>query len=169
MTRTMSRTILSSLLLAFVAGAAACGGADKPATAATTTTGAQGNPAATTGSPRDTCVATFTRQRECTDIYLPALVDARVANDLPAGIAAKAAEPGGRDEILATAQTEWATDSTDASIGATCDGVLARMPPEQVEGMTGQASQCLAAETCQAFVDCVIPMTVAMWKSAPAP
>jgi hypothetical protein len=163
----MTRTILSSLFLAVVAAAAACGGSDKPATSSTTA-GAQGNPAATTGSPRDTCVATFTRQRECTDLYLPALVDARIANDLPAGIAAKAAEPGGRDELLAKAQTEWSNDSTDEAIGATCDNVLAQMPPEQLEGMTGQASQCLAADSCQAFVDCVVPMTVAMWKSAPA-
>src|SRR5690606_8363595 len=128
----MTRTILSSLLLALVAGAAACGGADKPASSSTTA-GPQGNPAATDPSPRDTCVALFERQRECTDLYLPALVDARVENDIPAGIAAKAAEPGGRDEIMATAQTEWANDSTDASIGATCDSALAKMPPEHVE------------------------------------
>lgn len=164
----MTRTILSSLLLALVAGAAACGGADKPATSDTTAAGAQGNPAAASATPRDTCVAMFERQRECTDLYLPALVDARIANDIPAGIAAKAAEPGGRDALVSTAQTEWASDSTDASIGATCDGVLARMPPEQVEGLMGQATQCLAADGCQAFVDCVIPMTVAMWQSAPA-
>jgi hypothetical protein len=163
---TMPRTILSSLLLALVAGVAACGGADAPASAGTTTaTQPEPEPAAT---PRDTCVATFERQRECTDIYLPALVDARIANDVPAGIAAEAAEPGGRDALVATAQAEWANDSTDASISATCDGVLAEMPPEHVEAMVGQASQCLAAEGCQAFVDCVIPMTVAMWQSAPA-
>lgn len=162
----MTRTILSSLLLALVAGAAACGGADKPATSSTAA-GAQGNPAATP-TPRDTCVALFERQRACTDIYLPALVDARIANDIPAGIAARAAEPGGRDELMSTAQSEWANDSTDASIGATCDDALAKMPPEQVEGLAGQANACLAAADCQAFVDCVIPMTVAMWQSAPA-
>jgi hypothetical protein len=161
----MNRTMLSSLLLALVAGAAACGGSDKPAASdTTTTTQAQAAPA----TPRDTCVAMFERQRACTDIYLPALVDARIANDRPAGIAARAAEPGGRDAMLATAQTEWANDSTDASISATCDDVLAKMPPEQSEGMMGQANQCLAADGCQAFVDCVIPMTVAMWQNAPA-
>lgn len=162
----MTRMILSSVLLALVAGAAACGGTSAPAKAdTTTTTQAQPAPAST---PRDTCVAMFVRQRECTDIYLPALVDARIANDLPAGIAARAAEPGGRDALMATAQTEWANDSTDASISATCDSVLARMPPEQAEGLTGQANQCLTADACQAFVDCVIPMTVSMWQSAPA-
>jgi hypothetical protein len=162
----MTRTILSSLLLALVAGAAACGGADAPARSGTTpTTEAQ---PATAGTPRAACVAMFERQRACTDIYLPALVDARIANDRPAGIAAEAAKPGGRDAMIATARTEWANDSTDASISATCDNVLAKMPPEQAEGMAGQANQCLAADACQAFVDCVIPMTVAMWKRAPA-
>lgn len=162
----MTRTILSSILLALIAGAVACGGADAPARSDTTTaTSAEPAPTAT---PRDTCVAMFERQRECTDIYLPALVDARIANDRPAGIAARAAEPGGRDSMMATAQSEWANDSTDASISATCDKVLAQMPPEQAEGMVGQANQCLAADACQAFVDCVIPMTVSMWQSAPA-
>src|SRR5690606_10360748 len=130
--------------------------------------GPQGNPAATDPSPRDTCVALFERQRECTDIYLPALVGARVANDIPAGSAAKAAEPGGRDETLATARPEWATAPADVSVGTTCDNALAKMPPEHVEQMAGQANGCLAAADCQAFVDCVIPMTVAMWQSAPA-
>lgn len=158
----MTRTILSSVLLAL----AACGGADAPAPSGTTPT-AQAQPA-TAGTPRDACVAMFERQRACTDIYLPALVDARIANDLPAGIAARAAEPGGRDALVATARSEWANDSTDASISATCDTILAKMPPEQAEGMTGQANQCLATDACQAFVDCVIPMTVAMWQRAPA-
>lgn len=162
----MTRTILSSLL-ALVAGAAACGGADAPAKSGTTTT-TQAQPA-TAGTPRDTCVAVFERQRKCTDIYLPALVDARIKNDVPAGIAARAAEPGGRDSMLATARSEWANDSTDASISATCDKLVAKMPPEQAEGMAGQGNQCLAADACQAFVDCVIPMTVSMWRSAPAP
>lgn len=157
----MTRPILSSLLLAL----AACGGADAPATSGTTATQAQ---PATAATPRDTCVAMFERQRACTDLYLPALVDARIANDIPAGIAARAAEPGGRDAMMTTARSEWANDSTDASISATCDDILAKMPPEQAEGMTGQANQCLATDACQAFVDCVIPMTVAMWKSAPA-
>jgi hypothetical protein len=164
----MTRTILPSVLLALalVAGAAACGGADTPAASGTTTT-PQAQPA-TAGTPRDTCVALHERQRECTDIYLPALVDARISNDLPAGIAAKAAEPGGRDAIMATAQSEWANDSTDASISATCDNVIAEMPPEQAEGLAAQANQCLAADACQAFVDCVVPLTVSMWQSAPA-
>jgi hypothetical protein len=157
----MTRTILSSCFLAL----AACGAAEGPAESTTTTTTTTQAQPATAGTPRDTCVAMFERQRECTDLYLPALVDARIANGLPAGIAAKAAEPGGRDTIMATAQSEWAEDSTDASIGATCDRVVAELPPEQAEGLADQAEQCLAADGCQAFVDCVIPMTVSMWQS----
>lgn len=154
----MTRTI-PSLFLALVAGAAACGGAEAPARSGTT---AQ----TTAATPRATCVATLERQRACGDLYLPALVEARIANDLPAGIAARAAEPGGRDAIMVTARAEWANDSTDASIGASCDNALAQLAPEQAEGMAGQANQCLAADACQAFVDCVIPMTVSMWQSA---
>jgi len=157
----MTRMILSSLVLAL----AACGGADSPAESDTTPNTQP--EAATAVTPRDTCVALHERQRECTDVYLPALVDARIANDLPAGIAARAAEPGGRDALLATAEAEWADDSTDASISGTCDAMLAEMPPEQAEGLAGQATQCLATDACQAFVDCVIPMTVSIWQSAP--
>lgn len=147
----MTRTILTSLLLAV----AACGGADGDATTT----------AQAVDAPRDTCVALYTRQRDCTDVYLPALVDARIAHDLPAGIAARADEPGGKDELLATARSEWANDSTDASIAGTCDGLVADLPAEQADALADQASACLAADTCEAFVDCVIPLTVSIWEA----
>jgi hypothetical protein len=150
--------MLSAVLVVF---AAACGGADAPAKSSTT---AQPAAAAT---PRDTCVSVLTRQRECSDVYLPALVDARIQHDKPAGIAARA-EAEGRDTIIGLAPEEYVNDSTDAAIGATCDDAMTKLPPDQIDGLVQQANQCLAADACQAFTDCVIPMTVGMWEMAEA-
>jgi len=109
----------------------------------------------------DTCVAAFRRQRECTDTYIPALVDARVRADRPAGIAAKDKEVG-RDALVAAALEEWKTDSTDAAIDQMCtkitDDELAGAP-ELVE----QAKACLAESECAAFSACAIDLVASRW------
>jgi hypothetical protein len=148
-------SILSVLAMLVPLAVAACGGAETPATSAQPT-------AATADDPRAVCVSGFERQRECTAEFIPALVAARVQADQPPGIAAKDAEIG-RDALVAAANEEWATDSTDAAIGQTCDGLVAKMPPEQQGPMIEQANQCLAATDCQAFVDCMIPVISQHW------
>ena len=65
--------------------------------------------AATANADHDLCVAFITHARTCTDQYIPALVDARAAADMPAGIKAEVAKD--RDGVIAQAKQEWATDS----------------------------------------------------------
>jgi hypothetical protein len=140
----MSRLVL---LVSFVASLAACGGAEPPAQ----------KPASATDDPMSVCVTAFERQRECTDLFIPALVAKRVELDKPAGIAETDAS-GGRDALVARAHEEWKNDSTDEAIAATCQKLSTEIPPDVAAQLTGQVQQCLAADGCQAFVDCVIPV-----------
>src|SRR5690349_12778655 len=90
---------------------AACGGADttsKPTTTNKMSSGSDDNHAM--------CVSFFQRQRECTAEFIPTLVAKRVELDKPAGIAAEDAA-NGRDALVAQANEEWKTDSTDEAIG----------------------------------------------------
>jgi hypothetical protein len=139
-----------SLSLLFVV-AAACGGAEAPAPRA------QPQPQPAADDPHSVCVQAFRRQRECTNEFIPALVDARVRRDAPPGIADKDKELG-RDQLVATALEEWKTDSTDEAIEQTCTNMAANMPPDQLQAATDQVGQCLDAEACSAFVDCLIPV-----------
>jgi hypothetical protein len=114
-------------------------------------------------APRDACVATFRRQRACGDVFLPALVDARIRLDRPAGIAAKA-QSDGRDALIAQARQEWAQDSTDPAIDATCDRMVGSVPPEAMQRIVEQAQTCLAQSDCGGFVSCILPVIEAQLK-----
>jgi hypothetical protein len=141
---------------------AACGSASPPATEPRTQTAPQVR-AASSNPKLDTCVAMMERQRTCTDLYIPALVDLRVANDTPKGIAGE-----NRDALLAQAFKEWAADSTDAAIHDTCMGVVDMFPGDELEPERQAVETCLAADGCQPFVDCIIPVTAQWWKKAAA-
>src|SRR5262245_54286396 len=101
------------------------------------------------------CVQSFQRQRECTDAFIPALVDARVRHDRPAGIAA-ADHSEGRAALVAKALEEWRTDSLDASIHETCAGMISHGAgtPE----MSAALSACLERTSCGEFVPCQIQL-----------
>jgi hypothetical protein len=142
--------VSKALSLVLVLVAAACGGAETPAETP------QPQPVATTNDPHSVCVQAFQRQRECTDEFIPALVDARVRKNAPPGIAEKDQELG-RDKLVEMALEEWKADSTDAAIEQRCTDMASKMPPEQLQQATDQIGQCLAAEGCSAFVDCLIP------------
>ena len=81
---------------------------------------------ASTDDPKAVCVATMTRSRECTDDYIPALVDARAQADAPPGIADAVKKD--RNAVIAEAKQEWATDSQDANIAGMCEK-MAGDPP----------------------------------------
>ena len=138
----------------FVLAAAACGGAETPAEKPQPQAEAQ--PAAS-NDPHAVCVQAFQRQRECTDEFIPALVDARVRKNAPPGIAEKDQELG-RDKLVEMALAEWKADSTDEAIEQTCTDMQSKMPPEQLQPATDQIAQCVAADGCTAFVDCLIPV-----------
>lgn len=140
--------------------AAACGASEPPA--AGTQPNAHEVPAPVVKSSveapdgQEVCVAAMRRQRECTDVFIPALVDARVRADRPAGIAAKDQEMG-RAALVAGAREEWANDSTDEAIEATCGKAAGH--PEMVE----KAEACLAESACDAFSACTIDIISSSW------
>lgn len=142
----------SSLLLAPVLALLipACGSSEAAAPAPVGPGQAQAQPAST-GDAKALCVEVFTRNRTCTDQYIPALVDLRAKYDQPAGIAAEVA--ANRADVIARARTEWATDSLPEAIDATCT---------KLAGSVGEADQagiqaCLADQDCTAYTSCVMP------------
>jgi hypothetical protein len=143
---------LSGFVCSLVVSLAACGAATAPSS----------DPKAVGSSPdpKATCVAVFQKQRACTDTYIPALVDERVKLDWPAGIAAAAKEPGGRDALIAQAREEWKTDSQDDSINAVCDRMLAS-PNGATDEMVDQGNACVAKSSCDEFTACVMPLVEA--------
>lgn len=140
------------LVVTLVASVAGCGGKSAPATSST-----QSAATATAGDPVESCRKMFVRQRECTDVFIPALVDLRVRKDVPAGIAAED-KANGREALVAQAKAEWANDSTDEAIAGTCDKMMATMDPAMKAKMADGAGQCLATTECAAFVECEMPM-----------
>jgi len=151
------------IVLGFSLLAAACAGSESPAPASP----AQPAPAAAAASadganPGDgpaygTCEATFARQRDCQDVFLPALVDLRVRLDVPPGIA-EADATEGRDALLAVAEEEFASDSTDESIAATCDQMRASAPAALLAQAEQDSDRCLQADACEPFVECILPV-----------
>lgn len=99
------------------------------------------------------CVASFHRQRDCTDTFIPALVDARVAVDVPPGIRA-AGQGAGRDELIKEALSEWSTDSQDGAIGSTCEKMMSEA--ERRERSFQPLKSCLEKQRCEEFVPCEI-------------
>ena len=146
-----------ALVLSIALLLAACGSSSKTSKTETDTasTRSQTQASATTDG-HGTCVAVFQRQRECTDIFIPALVDARVRADVPPGVAQTDAE-GGREALVAQALEEWKIDSTDEAIETMCG----RMEGKIDDAELAQASDCLAQDSCQAFTDCMIPLVEA--------
>jgi hypothetical protein len=162
--KTMGHLYLAGALLALVA----CGGAQSPAKGeASAAPAAQATAAADTQvDAKSTCVASWVRQRECTDQFIPALVDLRVRLDRPAGIATEAQQHG-RDALIAQARGEWAQDSTDEAISVVCDRMVAALPSAPVEAALADGAKCLEATTCDAFVSCEIAVMEAFWAANP--
>jgi outer membrane murein-binding lipoprotein Lpp len=137
-----------ALALAPLAGCASETAQAKPApTAATKASTPSG------ADPKAVCVATMTKARECTDDYIPALVDARAQADVPPGIADEVKKD--RDGVIKEAMGEWKTDSQDANIAAMCDK-MATDPSVPAEDITA-AKDC-NAKACKEFTSCVMPL-----------
>ncbi len=109
----------------------------------------------------DTCVAAFRRQRECTDTYIPALVDARVRADKPAGIAAKDKEVG-RDALVGMAMEEWKSDSTDEAIDRMCTSIT-NDEQDGAPELIQRAKACLEESECAAFSACAVDIVSSRW------
>jgi hypothetical protein len=142
----MNRTL--ALVVVLLAG---CGGGGSSASNDTTGTETSGDEASASGM--DTCVAFFTRQRECREEFLPGLVALRVRLDQPPGIAARDAQE--HDALLAEAGTEFDSDSSDESIQANCEGIMAE--PDAAQAAEGFGA-CLQQAECSGFVPCDLAM-----------
>ncbi len=152
MTRSLA-TVLPLLALVLAPLATACGTSD----AAAAPTGTPATAQAQVGSDdvQQTCVSMMRRSRTCTDVYIPALVDERARLDHPAGIAAEVAKD--RAGVIAQANGEWTTDSTDASIASMCSHLAAgATDSQQADAVTVRG--CLATTSCEDFTTCVIPV-----------
>jgi hypothetical protein len=103
--------------------------------------------------PVEVCRSVFAREAECTDLFIPMLVDARIRHDLPAGITARAAQPGGREALIAAAKEEWKTDGAEPARSATCQKIASHATPQ----MVAQGKACLARGSCADFVACMAP------------
>ena len=127
--------------------AAACGGSkSEPAKPAS-------DPAASGGDVKAVCVKTFTRARECTSDFIPALVDARARHDVPPGIAEQV--KANRDAVIAEAMKEWENDSKDEAIAGTCDKISA---DPSMGADSAEFEGCLAKTSCPEFVACATPV-----------
>jgi len=142
----MSRSLVLVPVLAL--WATACGTSEAAAPPPAAPSKAQ---PASAGDAKAICVEVFTRNRTCTDQYIPALVDLRARYDQPAGIAAEVAAH--RDEVIAQAKTEWATDSQPAAIDATC----AQIAGSAAEADLAGAQACLSSQDCGAYTTCIMP------------
>lgn len=107
-----------------------------------------------------TCKKGFVRQRECTDEFISALVDVRIELDIPSGIAEEA--KADKDALIAKAKEEWAKDSTDEAIDATCNDMVSAMPNDRVGEMVEHLDGCVANVSCDEFVTCMMPMVKGM-------
>jgi hypothetical protein len=151
------KNVLAGLVLVVVGCLAACGGSGAEQGKETT----PGQTAAG-GDMEATCRESFAKQRTCTDDFIPALVDARIELDLPAGIAAEGKKDGGRDALITTAKAEWAEDSKPEPVAANCKDMAGKVPAEQKAELMDAHTKCLAMSDCKAFVECVIPITKKM-------
>ena len=161
MSRLVSALIPALASLTAASLLAACGGSSPPPAAEPRAQTAPQVRASSSSPGLDTCVSMMERQRACTDLYIPALVDLRRSVDRPKGIAGE-----DRDAVIAQAHKEWAADSTDAAIHDTCQGVVDMFPGDELEAERQTVETCLAADGCQAFVDCIIPVPAQGWQKA---
>lgn len=147
--------MLKSTILALTVLAAACG-SSPPAEKKTAA------PSTAAADAKAGCVKLRLKQRECTSVFIPALVDMRVKVDIPPGIAA-AAKTEGRDKLVAQAHGEWKNDSTDESIAAMCERMP--MPPGVTAAQREAVEKCMSVAECDAFVGCFLPVLEEIMRS----
>jgi len=151
------RSIVVGLLVAWAGCLSACGGAG--ADQAKETTPGQ---AAAGGDMETVCRDSYARQRTCTDDFIPALVDARIELDVPAGISAEGKKEGGRAALIGQAKEEWSKDSEPTAVASQCKDMSGKVPAEQRAELLEAHTKCLAISECKAYVDCVMPITKKM-------
>ena len=146
----MTRSLIAALLFAPLAIAACASSEAAPAKTDTTK-----QTSSLAGEAQQLCVETMTKNRTCTDEYIPSLVDTRAKIDKPAGIAEKV--KADRAGVIAQAKAEWAEDSKDENIARNCQAMTEHMT-EDARPMMDQLRTCLAKDACGDYVPCVQPV-----------
>lgn len=149
--------------LAVALALAACSPAPEPAAAPPPSAAAA--PSASASTPHDVCLVAMKKSRACGELFLPALMDARVRVDRPKGIAARY-QAEGREKMLAIAREEFKVDYTDERIAAHCKA-LSEKPADVQERVIAGDRACLAKTDCEAFVACDVGALEARWRASP--
>jgi len=105
------------------------------------------------------CRELMVRGRDCSAVFVPALVTERVRLDIPAGITAYAAKVGD-DALLSEALDEFAEDSQDERIAAMCSELAGKLPAERRARLVSSGQACLALDGCDPFVSCAVPISI---------
>lgn len=141
---------------------ASCGGSDAPARSTVTSAPApEIRSSGDSSSPSEVCVATFERQRACSDEFIARLVAARVAHDVPPGTAERD-RTDGRETLVASALEEWKTDSTDEVIETSCARIVNQLP-DGGASFVQEANACFEHEECSQFASCSVEMITPRW------
>jgi hypothetical protein len=155
------KNLIATLSVLFAAASCLDAAPDEPATNAANA--AQPLSAPTSTSTDAVCRALMRRERTCSDSFIPALVQARVESDNPAGITTEDRAVG-REALVKQAFGEWASDSQDASIDALCEQIAQSISPQNDTELRTSASACLARVECDEFVACAVPLSLVRWK-----
>ena len=145
----MSRSLIAALAFAPLAIAACASSEAAPAQTTKTSTSSLASEA------QQLCVETMTKNRTCTDDYIPSLVDTRAKLDKPPGIAEEV--KADRAGVIAKAKAEWAEDSKDENIARHCQAMTEHMT-DAAKPMMDQLRACLAKDACGDYVPCVQPV-----------
>lgn len=105
------------------------------------------------------CRSLLQRGRDCSAVFLPALVAERVRLDIPAGIAAEDRSIG-RALLLSQALDEYTDDSTDERIASTCAGLAQQLPAPRAEQLVTNGEACLVHDACEPFAACAVPISI---------
>jgi hypothetical protein len=114
-------------------------------------------------STQATCRPFMQRMRACSETFIPALVEARVQRDDPPGLAAQDARIG-REALVKEAFDEWANDSKDTAIDATCEHIAQAVAPARHGELRAAVGACMEQSGCDAFVPCAVAASLGRWK-----
>ena len=143
---------MSKALISILFSLAACGGKSTPAPT-TSGGGGGGGGGAGAANAQAACVDVMAKNRECTNDFIPALVDVRAKYNNPEGITE--AVKADRQQVISKALAEWAVDSQDAAIARTCEKMAVESPANDADAVT--AKECLAKTLCTEYVACIMP------------